>query len=134
MITVLSHGFKYGRPDANIYFDVSYFKNPWRDEKIRTEQDPKKRKEKILKFMMEQKDVEVIVKYFSHLIGAYEEAFPGENIRVAFCCSAGEYRSPTIAELVYQHLKRKHKANVQLKQSPFSKLPDLVELEDKKTV
>lgn len=131
MITITSHGFKYGRPDANIYFDVSYFINPWRDLKIRKEQDPEKRYKMILEHMLNQENVENMVRYYSYLLSGYEDSFPGENIRVAFCCSAGEYRSPAIAHLVYNKLKKKYKADVELEEGEFSKMRKLPSVKSK---
>jgi Predicted P-loop-containing kinase len=121
MITLQSFGFKYGRPDANIVFDVSYFINPWRDASIREESEPAFRRKKIFNFMMKQEGVAEFVDKVVSLLSTYENAFKGENFQVAFCCSAGEYRSPAIAELVHMALKEIG-INSTLKQSKNSKL------------
>lgn len=123
MITIKSHGFKFGRPDSNVYFDVSYLKNPWRDEDIRNEKDPKKRKEMMVKYMLDQEETELMVKMFCYLLEAYNSNWPDENIQVSFCCSAGEYRSPVVADMVYAKLKKSYQGvSVELKQGPNSKL------------
>lgn len=100
MITIKSHGFKFSRPDANFVFDVSYFKNPWRDEDIKNEEDPKKRRMKIINFMTLQPGVADFVTKVAGLIEILHKRFPYENMQIAFCCSAGEYRSPAIVELI----------------------------------
>lgn len=100
MITIISHGHKFGDPPANFKFDVSYFKNPWRDESIKDEQDPVKRTAMILEFMHNQEGVDLFVDRVSSLLRMLYLIYPDENIVVAFCCSAGEYRSPAIAEMV----------------------------------
>lgn len=105
MITIKSHGFKYSRPEANIIFDVSYFKNPWRKDDIRNEKDRNKQWEKAVTFMRAQEGVEVFVKKVADLLFVYNYQFPDENIQVAICCSAGEFRSPVIVELVSKALE-----------------------------
>lgn len=121
MITIQSFGFKYGKPEANIILDVSYFVNPWRDESIRNEVDPPLRREKIFDFMMKQQGVEPFVQQVVNLLEVYDKLFPQENLQVAFCCSAGEYRSPSIAEIVHDELK-KRKVFSQVKPNPNSKI------------
>lgn len=106
MISLKSHGFKYSRPEANVVFDVSYFKNPWREKYIREEKDELKRAKKILAFMKKQDGVENFVKMATDLLIEYDFLFPEEDIRVAFCCSAGEYRSPAMVVMVAELLKR----------------------------
>lgn len=103
-ITLKSHGFKYSRPDANYVMDVSFFINPWRDKKIRDEQDKDKRKKLIMKFMEEQEGVGQFVSRVSSLLRMLSLMLPDENIQVAICCSAGEYRSPAIVEMISENL------------------------------
>ena len=107
MITLMSWGHKYGSPPANFKFDVSYFKNPWREEEIRDCQDKEDRKKKIIKFMKNQKGVETVVSQISEVIALYNLLFPDENICVAMCCSAGEFRSPAIVELIGEELSKR---------------------------
>ena len=121
MITIKSHGFKFSRPEANVVFDVSYFKNPWRDEKIRKEKNEAKRHNMIMKFMEKQDNMAVFIKRVNDLLRYYALFHPDENITVAFCCSAGEYRSPAIAFKVSEELK-KLKIDYKLEQSENSKL------------
>ena len=109
----MSWGHKYGHPPANFKFDVSYFKNPWREKEIRDCQDKKKRKKKIIEFMKNQEGVETIVTKVSEVIALYNTLFPNENMCVAMCCSAGEFRSPAIVELIGKELsKRKVKHTI----------------------
>ena len=100
MITLKSHGFKFSRPEANIVFDVSYFANPWREKDIREEKDAYTRKQRILEFIRKQPGAYEFAQDISTVIQRYYELFPGENIIVALCCSAGEYRSPAMVEMV----------------------------------
>jgi UPF0042 nucleotide-binding protein len=109
----MSWGHKYGNPPANFKFDVSYFKNPWREKEIKDHQDRNERKKKIIEFMKNQEGVETIVVQVSGVIALYDLLFPNENISVAICCSAGEFRSPAIVELIGKELsKRKVKYTI----------------------
>lgn len=101
----MSHGHKYGQPNANYKFDVSFFANPWRDKAIRAEKDAHKRRQMIMKFMKEQEGMGVFVDRICSVIRLLHLLYPEENNVFAFCCSAGEYRSPAIAEMVAEHLK-----------------------------
>ncbi len=115
MITLKSWGFKFGRPEANIMYDVSYLKNPWRD-KIAIGS-----KKKILEYVSSQDGAMDLVESIARTLCVYDELFHGENLQVAICCSAGEYRSPAIVELVAEELSRagvKHK----IEQSKNSKI------------
>jgi len=106
MIVIKSHGFKFSRPEANIAIDVSFFKNPWRDENIKNEKDIEKRKKMIMKFMNDQKGVVEFIESVAWMIRNIDKTFPGENVVVALCCSAGEYRSPAMVLLLNDALNR----------------------------
>lgn len=113
MITIMSWGHKYGNPPANFKFDVSYFKNPWREKEIRDCQNKNERKKKVIEFIKKQEGVEIVVAHISGVIALYDLLFPEENICVAVCCSAGEFRSPAIVELIGKELsKRKVKCAI----------------------
>ena len=66
MITLLSWGYKFGRPPANFAFDVSFLKNPWRVKELRGAS-----KKTVLKFMKEQKEFEELITAFVNLISIY---------------------------------------------------------------
>lgn len=121
MITIKSHGFKFSRPEANFVFDVSYFVNPWRDKEIRMETDPEKRKTMIIEFMDKQEGFKPFVDKVVSLLVYLYIFFPNENLQIAFCCSAGEYRSPAIALVVSEQMKKRG-VEVTLLQSINSKI------------
>lgn len=91
MITLTSHGFKYGRPDANIVFDVSYFNNPWRQQDVNA-----------------SRGYDDITDAILTTIRAYDKNYPDEDVVVAVCCSAGEYRSPMVVESLSKTLTDEH--------------------------
>lgn len=121
MITLKSHGFKFGRPHANMYFDVSYFKNPWRDETIRTALDSAKRKELIIAFMTNQEGCKDYVDSIATMIQTLHVLYPSENLQIALCCSAGEYRSPAMVELLSKELEDRDIFHT-VKHSEYSKI------------
>ena len=113
MITLMSYGFKFGRPEANIVFDVSLFKNPWRVEDLKaTEKTSKVKKTKIIEFMVKQKGVYQFCQNIADIVKQYDTLFPDENITVALCCSAGEYRSPALVEIVNKLLPKEIKRKI----------------------
>lgn len=108
MITLFSHGFKYGSPRANFVFDVSYLKNPWRDPKLRgsSVSARKKLRPQMAKFMDAQPEYSEYCKKIADVVSMLDRLFPGEDIRIAICCSAGEYRSPMVVEGVKKLLRK----------------------------
>lgn len=99
MVKLMSHGFKYGKPEANFIFDVSFFRNPWREKELRDAG-----KEEILAFMEKQTEFIGIIDSLANLIQCYSNCYPDENLVFAFCCSAGEYRSPVVVESLSKRL------------------------------
>lgn len=102
MITLMSWGHKYGSPPANFKFDVSYFKNPWRDKETRHSD-----KKTIISFMKQQKGVDKFTDNLVQMLVDLNEQFGEEEIKIAICCSAGEYRSPAIVELIGKELSKR---------------------------
>jgi len=100
MITLMSWGFKYGKPESNFLFDVSYLVNPWRNLELRDAP-----RDKIIEFMHQQEGFTELVNAMADLIAIYEKLWSNDNLVFAFCCSAGEYRSPVVVEAVSDILK-----------------------------
>ena len=100
MITLISWGHKFGMPVSNFKFDVSFLKNPWRDPKLKRAEISE-----IRKFMEHQEGFRELIDSFVNLIVTYNRLFPGEDLRFAFCCSAGEFRSPSVVQAVHDRLK-----------------------------
>lgn len=104
MITIRTHGFKYARPEANYYFDVSYLKNPWRNEAIRNA-EAGDRHRLIAEFMNEQTSFKKFVDIIYDLCLMLYIQYPNDHHMIAICCSAGEYRSPAVANQVAYQLE-----------------------------
>lgn len=103
MITLISYGFKYGRPESNFMFDVSYFKNPWREKGLVTAGH-----NEVVAFMHKQPGFTEIVNSIANVIMLYHKQWPEENMIFAICCNAGADRSPIVADEIADVLK-KHK-------------------------
>jgi RNase adaptor protein for sRNA GlmZ degradation len=122
MVTIKSYGFKFGRPEANIVFDASYFVNPWRHmrEIKDTIDEPSQIGEAIVHYMIKQEGVHEFCEKIKDIVLFYDKYFPNENIQIAVCCSAGEYRSPAIVEIVKNLLPSNYP--ITIKHSENSKL------------
>jgi len=102
MVTLISFGFKYHRPPANNYIDVSFIKNPARQDKwnlfsfIDNE---------MIEFVENQPGVKSAIESLSDLI-IMISAFD-DDVRFAFGCSAGRHRSPIFANLLADRLRDK---------------------------
>lgn len=121
MITLMSWGHKFGNPPANYKIDCSFFKNPWRDATIMQEKNPLDRKELILSFMKIQRGMPEFIASVYLLIQTVNDFFPDENLTIAICCSAGEFRSPAIVEMIGEQLNKKNIPFI-IKQNENSKL------------
>ena len=102
MIILKSRGFKFGRPKANFFLDVSYLINPWRIKELRNAD-----KETILAFMKKQKEFGKLIKVFTKLICTYDRLWPEETLVFAFCCSSGKFRSPAVVEMISKELDKR---------------------------
>lgn len=99
MIVLQTFGFKYGLPDTNYYFDVSFIANPVR-QPGRSLHD--KYDDSILEFVEMQPGVEelvTIITQLAHLVNKYDD-----GLRIGIGCSAGRHRSRAVAQLVAKRL------------------------------
>lgn len=100
MITLISFGFKYHRPPANNYIDVSFIKNPARQEgwTLFSKID-----EKMIEFVRDQDGVSQALENLVNLIMLL--ASKDDDTRFAFGCSAGRHRSPIFVMLLATELE-----------------------------
>jgi RNase adaptor protein for sRNA GlmZ degradation len=96
MIYIFAHGFKFGSPQANVVFDVSYFKNPWRSHE-----------KNVAEFLSKEDNWGEMVESITEVISIYDKISHGSNVRVAICCNAGEHRSPQAVKEISKLLKQK---------------------------
>ncbi|NCP65368.1 MAG: hypothetical protein GW836_12055 [Paraglaciecola sp.] len=101
-LTLISFGFKYGAPNANYYFDVSFAKNPARESQwsLFDEPDPK-----MVDYVIKQEKVQRFLEKVIPLIEVLGTL--DDDARVAFGCNAGRHRSAIIVEYVAELMKQR---------------------------
>lgn len=99
-LTLLSFGFKFGPPPANYYFDVSFLKNPARDEQFNlfSRVTPAMRE-----FVLAQPDCRRFVDAVLPLLRLLLEC--DGDVRVGFGCNAGRHRSAIVVEEIARRLE-----------------------------
>lgn len=107
MITVLSFGFKYGIPtDADLVFDVRFLPNPFyiTELKQHTGNDVAVR-DYVMQFDEAKKFLGMLNEMLEFLIPNYIKE--GKNqLVIAIGCTGGKHRSVTLANEVYNNLKK----------------------------
>ena len=109
-VTVLSFGFKYGIPlDTDLLIDVRFIPNPYFIPELK-KLDGKD--ERVRQFVKKWQETDSFLKkYFSlleYLLPLYEKE--GKSyLTVSVGCTGGRHRSVTIAEEIFDHLKRQRK-------------------------
>jgi UPF0042 nucleotide-binding protein len=101
-IRLASFGFKYGPPNANYYFDVSFIKNPARDKRwgfFHNVDDEMKN------FILEQDCAQKFLENVEPLITFLASVDQGQVF--AFGCNAGRHRSVTLVRELAKKLREK---------------------------
>lgn len=99
-ITLISFGFKYGQPNSNYYFDVSFLKNPAREKQWSLFSEPDA---EMGTFVTDQPAFKDFVEKVVPLIELLTEL--DDDMRVSFGCNAGRHRSFFVTEEVAKILK-----------------------------
>ena len=97
-----SFGFKYGSPRANYYFDVSFVKNPARQENWSLDSMAD---ESMRQFIIEQEKASEFIERVVPMIEFLNTLDGG--VVVAFGCNAGRHRSVILVEEVALRLKER---------------------------
>ena len=115
MITVLSFGFKYGIPsDADLVFDVRFLPNPYYYEDLRklTGND-QKIQDFVMGYDMAHVFLDKLEDMIRFLIPNY--VLEGKNqLVIAVGCTGGKHRSVTLANKLYERLKKQSDYGVKL--------------------
>lgn len=99
-ISLVSFGFKYGRPPANHYFDVSFLKNPARERGWSLFSEPG---DEMRRWVLEQA---AAVEFIDRLVPlACFLASADDDARIALGCSAGRHRSTILTEELARRLR-----------------------------
>lgn len=97
-ITLITFGFKYGIPRCNFYFDVSFFKNPAREEgkTLFSEID-----DEMVKLL--QSDV-ILEDFIESICRVILIASQRDKIVCGIGCNSGRHRSRIIAEMIRERV------------------------------
>ncbi|QDU65796.1 RNase adapter RapZ [Engelhardtia mirabilis] len=97
-LTLLTFGFKYGAPPANYYFDVSFLKNPAREQGWSLFDQPD---DGMRQFVLGQPLAQGFLDTVIPLIAVLLEA--DADVRIGIGCSSGRHRSNIVAEEIERH-------------------------------
>ncbi|MBI1369151.1 MAG: hypothetical protein GC162_10920 [Planctomycetes bacterium] len=99
-LTLISFGFKYGQPNANYYFDVSFLTNPARQAEwdLFSQPCPKMRR-----FVLDQPAAQKFIEAVIPLLRVVMDA--DDDVRVGIGCSSGRHRSCIIVEELKRRLE-----------------------------
>jgi len=99
-VTLVSFGFKYGRPPANHVFDVSFLKNPAREASWGLWSSPS---EEMRHWVLAQP---AAVEFLAAALPCVRFlAGTDDDVRIAFGCSAGRHRSTILVEELARRLR-----------------------------
>ena len=92
-LTLVTFGFKYGAPNTNYYFDVSFLRNPAREERwnLFSQSGAEMRT-----FVLEQPACHAFLETLVPLIRTLLEC--DDDVRIGLGCSSGRHRSYIVAE------------------------------------
>lgn len=92
-LTLVTFGFKYGVPNTNYYFDVSFLRNPAREERwnLFSQSDPE-----MSQFVLEQPLCQAFLETLLPMIRVLLEC--DDDVRIGLGCSSGRHRSYIVAE------------------------------------
>lgn len=98
-IEIVTFGFKYGRPNTNYYFDVSFLKNPARDARwtLFSKADAGMRE-----FVLGQPQCQEFLDAAVRLVRTV--CCFDDDLRVGIGCSSGRHRSRIVAEELLRRL------------------------------
>ncbi|NMM62276.1 RNase adapter RapZ [Clostridium sp. P21] len=114
MITVLSFGFKYGIPvDSDLVFDVRFLPNPYYIPELKKYSgNDKMVSDYVMNFKETQQFIDKLEDILEFLIPNYLKEGKRQLI-VSIGCTGGRHRSVTIANSIYEKLKKDgHKVNI----------------------
>jgi len=99
-LTLVTFGFKYGAPNTNYYFDVSFLKNPAREPHWNLFASPDGgMREFVLSQALCQSFLESLVPVVRLLLEC------DDDVRVGIGCSSGRHRSVIVAEELKRRLE-----------------------------
>jgi len=106
-INILSFGFKYGIPhEADLIMDVRFLSNPHFVPELKNLDG---KNERVKNFVLDNDEAQIFFKKYldmlDYLIPMYEKEGKA-YLTIAVGCTGGRHRSVTIAEAVFEHIKK----------------------------
>ncbi len=101
-LTLISFGFKYGIPNANYYFDVSFAKNPAREQQWSLFDQPDNQ---MVDYVLSQPKVEAFIQVLLPMLDVVITL--DDDARIALGCNAGRHRSAIMVEHVAGKMRAK---------------------------
>lgn len=98
-ITLMTFGFKYGLPNTNYYFDVSFVKNPARDARWSLFSEPN---DDMRRFVLEQPSAQAFLEGVVPLLKTLVAC--DDDVRVGLGCNSGRHRSIILAGEIERRL------------------------------
>jgi len=100
-LTLVTFGFKYGAPNANYTFDVSFLRNPAREQawSLFAAAD-----EGMARFVLEQPECEAFLERLLPLVRVLLGF--DDDLRIGIGCSSGRHRSRIVALEIQRRLER----------------------------
>lgn len=92
-LTLVTFGFKYGPPNTNYYFDVSFLRNPAREDAWSLFSRPGP---DMKSFVLEQPACQVFLEALVPMIHVLLEC--DDDVRIGLGCSSGRHRSRIVAD------------------------------------
>lgn len=121
-VTVMSFGFKYGIPeDADLVFDVRFLPNPYYIDGLRekTGNEPEVRD-----YVLENDRAEVFLEKLTNMIDFLlpNYIWEGKNhLVIAIGCTGGKHRSVTLANCLYEFVKKQEQYGVRIEHRDIEK-------------
>ena len=106
-IHALSFGFKYGVPhDADLLIDVRFLANPYFSAELKSLTG---KSDKVKQFILNDPNSTEFLKKYTELLDYLVPLYEKEGktyLTIAVGCTGGRHRSVTIAQCLYEHLKK----------------------------
>jgi len=122
MITILSFGFKYGIPgDSDLLFDVRFLPNPYYIDELKDKSgNDKEVQDYVMGFDLSYQFIDRLEDMMNFLIPNY--IIEGKNqLIVSIGCTGGKHRSVTLANHLYDRLKKQLEYGVRLEHRDVEK-------------
>lgn len=99
-LTLVTFGFKYGPPNTNYYFDVSFLRNPAREDEWSLFSRPSS---EMKSFVLDQPACQLFLDSLVPMIHVLLEC--DDDVRIGLGCSSGRHRSRILADELRERIE-----------------------------